>query len=65
MKEDELRKMFIAWVKSTSWHPCGLEYVLEQDDAGMFTSSGVDDMFLAYCAGIRKGIKLQKAKEKK
>ena len=60
MKETELRKMFIAWVKSTSWHPCGLEYVLEQDDAGMFTSSGVDDMFLAYCAGIRKGIKLQK-----
>lgn len=65
MKEAELRKMFITWIKSTSWHPCGLEYVLEQDSAGRFTSSGVDDMFLAYCAGIRKGIKLQKAKEKK
>lgn len=65
MKDSELRKMFIAWVKSTSWHPCGLEYVLEQDDAGMFASSALNDMFEAYCSGIRKGVKLQKAKEKK
>lgn len=55
---------FITWVKRTSWHPDGLDYVLRTygDSSDEFASANVEGMYQAYCAGYRKGSKAQKDK---
>ena len=56
------RQMFIRWVKSTGWHPDGLEHILRQHDEEEFASVNVEAMYQAYCGGFRKGAKIQKDK---
>jgi hypothetical protein len=56
------RQMFIRWVKSTGWHPDGLEHILRQHDDEEFASVNVEAMYQAYCGGFRKGAKIQKDK---
>ena len=56
------RQMFITWVKSTGWHPDGLEHILRTYDDKEFASSNIEAMYRAYCGGFRKGAKMQKDK---
>lgn len=62
MPNKNYREQFITWVKRSSWHPCGLEYIIEQGVTGEFINDAVEQMYMAYCAGIRKGVKIQKEK---
>lgn len=54
--------MFITWVKSTGWHPDGLEHILRTNTEEGFASVNVEAMYHAYCGGFRKGAKMQKDK---
>lgn len=61
MKYEDARKMFVKWIKATSWHPCGLDHVL-RDCGGEFVEP-VENMYQAYAAGIRKGMRIQKERQ--
>ena len=65
MTKQDYRKQFITWLKRSSWHPCGLNYFLEQQETEEFTNYAVEQMYIAYCAGIRAGVKIQKGKNTK
>ena len=60
MTDAEVRQMFVKWLKATSWHPCGLDYILR--DVGDGFSEEVESIYQAYAAGIRKGMRIQKEK---
>ncbi len=61
MKDAEVRKMFVKWLKATSWHPCGLDSILEVTSYGEFNHD-VESIYQGYAAGIRKGMRIQKDK---
>lgn len=63
MTDAEVRKMFIKWIKATSWHPCGIDYILgkEGESVGEFSES-LESIYQGYAAGIRKGMRIQKEK---
>ena len=62
MKDSDVREMFVKWIKATSWHPCGLDYIL-RDIGGGFPDE-VESIYQGYVAGIRKGMRIQKEKMK-
>ena len=62
MTKQDYRKQFITWLKRSSWHPCRLDFLLEQEETGEFVNYSVEQMYNAYCAGILAGMKIQKSK---
>ena len=64
MKDSETRKMFKTWVRCAMWHPYGVDEILQQETDGRFVSKDVEAQYEGYAAGIRKGIKIQKEKQK-
>ena len=61
MNDAECRKMFIKWIKATSWHPCGLDYILGKNTCKEFPDN-IESIYQGYAAGIRKGMRIQKEK---
>ena len=60
MKTD--REMYKDWVRRATWHPYGVYELLEQYQDGRFVSQDIEAQFEGFCAGLRKGIKIQKEK---
>ncbi len=65
MKDSDVREMFVKWLKATSWHPCGVEYLITQDSyGGDRFGEPIESIYQGYAAGIRKGMRIQKEKQK-
>ena len=59
--KESSRKLFLKWIKKSSWSVNGLAYTLRQDPCdGTFLNQEVEFMYFCYTAGMRKGIKLAK-----
>ena len=57
MKDSDVREMFVKWIKATMWSANGLD--MSRNYLGEFDQP-YENMYQAYAAGIRKGIKVEK-----
>ena len=59
MKVSETRDMFVKWMKATMWSANGLD--MSKNYLGEFDQP-YENMYQAYAAGVRKGMRIQKEK---